>query len=133
MKEAYGDGTDFIHHKFSGILQLRSRGYLRLNQPKKVLDLHDELQRHISADGNIWLDHRLHLYRGRAFLMLKDIEACIGAGRKLFQEVKDWKSPHRTGRAYELLEAVENAGYGELQVVKDFKEELRESGASIER
>jgi tetratricopeptide (TPR) repeat protein len=133
LKEAYGDGIDFIHHKFSGILQLRSRGYLRLNQPKKVLDLHDELQRHISADGNIWLDHRLHLYRGRAFLMLKDIEACIGAGRKLFQEVKDWKSPHRTGRAYELLEAVENAGYGELQVVKDFKEELRKSGASIER
>jgi hypothetical protein len=60
--------------------------------------------------------------------MLKDLEACIGAGRKLFQEVRDWKSPHRTGRAYELLEAVEKAGYGELQVVKDFKEELQVNG-----
>jgi tetratricopeptide (TPR) repeat protein len=128
LKDTYGDGTDFIHHKFSGILQLRSRGYLRLNQPRKILELHDELQRHINADGNTWLDHRLHLYRGRAFLMLKDLEACIGAGRKLFQEVRDWKSPHRTGRAYELLEAVEKAGYGELQVVKDFKEELQVNG-----
>lgn len=124
LGEGYGDGTDFIVHKFSGILQLRSRGYLRLNQPKKILQLHDELQRHITADGNLWLDHRLHLYRGRAFLQLKDIESCIGAIRELFRDVRDWKSPHRTGRAYELLEQVDKAGYGGLSVVKNFKEEL---------
>ncbi len=125
LGDAYGDVTDFIHHKFSGILQLRSRGYLRLNQPRKVLDLHDELQRHISADANIWLDHRLHLYSARAYLMLKDIEACIEATRQLFREVKDWKSPHRLSRAYELLEAVDKAGYGDLRIVREFKEELR--------
>lgn len=89
LKDTYGDGTNFIHHKFSGILQLRSRGYLRLNQPEKILSFHDELRRHISADANIWLDHRLHLYRARAYLMLKNIEACIDATRELFREVKD--------------------------------------------
>jgi hypothetical protein len=125
LKDAYGDGTDFVHHKFSGILQLCSRGYLYTNQPKKTLELHEELRRQIRSDSNLWLDHRLHLYRARAFLMLNDVEACIGAGRELFRNVKDWKSPHRTGRAYELLDAIEKAGYGNLRVVNDFREELR--------
>jgi len=130
LKDAYGDGTDFIHHKFSGILQLRSRGYLRLNQPEKTLALHDELHGRINADGNIWLDHRLHLYRARAYLMLRDVESCVGACRELFRDVKDWKSPHRTGRAYELLAEVTKAGYGDMLIVKEFKEELREGTRS---
>lgn len=125
IKGQYGDGTDFIHHKFSGILQLRSRGYLRLSLPDKTLALHDELQRQIAHDANLWLDHRLHLYRGRAYLMLGDIESAIGACRALFQEVQDWHSPHRLSRANELLEQIEQAGYGHLPVVKDFREELK--------
>ncbi|HLZ60426.1 MAG TPA: helix-turn-helix transcriptional regulator [Ktedonosporobacter sp.] len=125
---SYGDGTDFIHHKFSGILQLRSRGYLRLNQPNKTLGLHEELQRQISHDANLWLDHRLHLYRGRAYLMLGDVESAIGACRELFRDVKDWHSPHRLSRAYELVGQIEDAGYGDLRVVKDFAEELYDKG-----
>jgi tetratricopeptide (TPR) repeat protein len=52
---AYGDGTDFVFHKISGILQLQSRGYLRTGQPEKTLALHDELQRQVAADTNLWL------------------------------------------------------------------------------
>lgn len=127
LKECYGDGTDFVFHKFSGILQLKSRGYLRTNQPEKTLALHDELKRQITNDQNSWLDHRLHLYRARAYLMLGDIESCMGAGRELFRDVKDWQSPHRTGRAYELLEAIEMRGYGQVRVVQDFKFELSQT------
>ncbi|GHO65908.1 hypothetical protein KSC_048000 [Ktedonobacter sp. SOSP1-52] len=124
LKEAYGDGTDFVHHKFSGILQLKSRGYLRINQPQKTLALHDELQRQIKADSNFWLDHRLHLYCARAHLMLRDVEACIEAAYELFTNVRDWHSPHRTARAFELLEEIEQAGYGQVKSVVDFKDAL---------
>jgi len=124
LGDRYGDGTDFVYHKMSGVLQLKSRGYLRIGEPGKTLKLHDDLKQQISADANLWLDHRLHLYRGRAYLMLGDVEAAIGACRELFREVKDWHSPHRLSRAYELLDQIEEGGYGKLQVVKEFREEL---------
>lgn len=124
VKESYGDGTDFVFHKFSGILQLRSRGYLRINNPQKTLDFHEELKRQINLDANIWLDFRLHLYRARAYLMLGEIEDCIEAGREFFRDVRDWQSPHRTARGYELLAEIEASGYGDLKIVQEFRNDL---------
>jgi len=124
IKETYGDGTDFVFHKFSGVLQLRSRGYLRIGEPKKTLALHDELQRQVNLDANLWLDFRLHLYRARAHLMLNDVESCIGAARAFFRDVKDWQSPHRTARGHELLQELRAAGYGEVKDVREFEDEL---------
>jgi tetratricopeptide (TPR) repeat protein len=124
FKAQYGDGTDFVFHKFSGILQLQSRGYLRTGLPQKTLALHDELKRQVRTDLNLWLDFRLHLYRSRAYLMLDDVDACIVSAREFFRDVKDWQSPHRTSRGFELLEEIHDAGYEDIKVVRDFQEEL---------
>jgi len=127
LKETYGDGTDFVFQRMSGILVLRSRGYLRIKEPQKTLALHDEVKRQVNIDANLWLDSRLHLYRARAFLMLNEVEASVLAGREFFRDVRDWQSPHRTNRAYELLEELEHAGYADVKVVRDFGDELREA------
>jgi len=124
LKNRYGDGTDFVFHRMSGILQLRSRGYLNVKEPRKTLALHDELKRQVDKDSNLWLDFRLHLYRARAYLMLHEIEACIGATREFFRDVVDWHSPHRISRGYELLQELEAAGYGDVKAVRDFRDEL---------
>jgi tetratricopeptide (TPR) repeat protein len=124
LKESYGDGTDFVFQRMSGILVLRSRGYLRVKEPKKVLALHDEVKGQVASDTNLWLDNRLHLYRARAYLQLHDLEASIGAAREFFRDVLDWQSPHRTNRAYELLEEIEDAGFGGVNVVQEFRGEL---------
>jgi transcriptional regulator with XRE-family HTH domain len=129
LGDSYGDGTDFVFHKMSGILQLKSRGYLRTNQPQKTLALHDELRRQIHHDANLWLDFRLHLYRARAYLMQDEVEACIGAAREFFRDVKDWQSPHRQARGDELLSEIRDAGYSNVKVVKDFRAELRAAQA----
>jgi transcriptional regulator with XRE-family HTH domain len=125
LGDSYGDGTDFVFHKMSGILQLKSRGYLRTNQPQKTLALHDELRRQVSHDANLWLDFRLHLYRARAYLMLDEVDACIEAAREFFRDVKDWQSPHRLARGDELLSEITEAGYSNVKVVRDFRSELR--------
>lgn len=127
IRESYGDGTDFIVHKYSGILQLKSRGYLRIGEPEKTLAMHEELKRQITLDTNLWLDFRSHLYRARAYMMLKDLEACIGAAREFFQGVLDWQSPHRTMKGHELLQEIDEAGYGDVGVVNQFREELVEA------
>jgi len=124
IKASYGDGTDFVFQRMSGILLLRSRGYLRIKEPKKTLALHEELKKQVDSDANLWLDFRLHLYRARAYLMLHEIEACIEAGREFFHDVVDWRSPHRTARAYELLAELEMAGYGDLKMVQAFRADL---------
>jgi len=124
LGERYGDGTDFIFHKQSGILHLRSRGYLRIKEPKKVLELHEIVRRQVAADANVWLDFRLHLYRANAYLMLSEVEDCIGAAREFLHSVKDWKSPHRLGKGMELLKDIDRAGYGKVGVVDEFRKEL---------
>ncbi len=127
LKESYGDGTDFVFQKMSGILLLRSRGYLRINEPKKTLALHEELKRQVNSDANLWLDFRLHMYRARAYLMLNEVEASIEAVQEFFRDVVNWHSPHRTARGYELLEELEGAGYGEVKVVQEFRNDLLET------
>jgi transcriptional regulator with XRE-family HTH domain len=118
LQDTYGDGTDFVFQKPSGILILRSCGYLRINEPVKVLQMHDEARNQVASDSNLWLDSRLYLYQARAYLMLREVEAAVLAGREYLQNVIDWQSPHRTRRAYELLEEIEEAGYGGEKDVK---------------
>lgn len=125
LKESYGDGTDFIFQHFSSILVLKSRGYLRVGEPKKTLELHEEVRRQVQNESNLWLDWKLYLYRARAYLALRDIEGCIAAGRECFQGVRDWASPHRVKQASELLADIDEAGYGKLKVVRDFREDLQ--------
>lgn len=124
IKDTYGDGTDFVFQKVSGIFILRSRGYLRIHEPMKVLQLHEEAKHQVTSDANLWLDSRLYLYQARAYLMLGEIEATVQAGREYFRDVVDWQSPHRTQRAYELLEEIEAAHYGNERAVKDFRGDL---------
>lgn len=66
LKESHGNGTDFIFQKFSGILVLKSRGYLRIGEPGKTLELPEEVRKQVQSEINLWLDWKLHLYRARA-------------------------------------------------------------------
>ncbi|HEU5381147.1 MAG TPA: helix-turn-helix transcriptional regulator [Ktedonobacteraceae bacterium] len=124
LRESYGDGTDFIFQKFSGILVLKSRGYLRVGEPEKTLELHEEIRKQIQSEANLWLDWKLYLYRARAYLALREIEGCIAAGRECFQGVIDWMSPHRVKQAFELIDEINEAGYGKLKVVQEFRNDL---------
>jgi len=59
--------------------------------------------------------------------MLHEIEACIGAAREFFRDVQDWRSPHRLARGDELLSEIEQASYGDVKVVREFRDELQSS------
>ncbi len=124
LKEAYGDGSNFIFQKFSGILILKSRGYLHIGNPRKTLALHEEVHRQIQNETNLWLDWKLYLYQARAYLALRDGEGCVEAGRECFQSVKDWQSPHRVKQATELLEEIDKRGYRQHRAVQEFRADL---------
>jgi transcriptional regulator with XRE-family HTH domain len=124
LGESYGDGTDYVFHRLSGILAERSYGYLELHEPKKTLDLKDEITRQIDLTHNTWLHAWIPLDWARAYLLLNEIEESVKAGREFFHRTLALQSPHAISRAYQHLIALEGAGYADLAVVRDLRDEL---------
>jgi transcriptional regulator with XRE-family HTH domain len=124
LQPHYGDGTDFVFHSLSGVLAERSYGYLDLKEPQSTLDMKEEIQRQIAIEGNVWLDAWIPLDWARAHLMLGHVNESVEFGREFYRKAVAIKSPHAKSRAIRLLNTLELAGYGQIQVVKDFRKEL---------
>src|SRR5438094_153114 len=53
MKDTYGDGTDYVHQRMSGILSIRGRGFVRIHEPGKLFAMQEEIERQIGTDNNL--------------------------------------------------------------------------------
>ena len=124
LKEKYGDGTDYVFHRMSGILAERSYGYLEIKEPKKTLDMQEEIKLQIDLTQNTWLHAWIPLDWARAYLMLNEIEESVKEGREFFHRAWSLQSPHAMSRAYGHLLTLEDAGYTDVKDVQDFREEL---------
>jgi transcriptional regulator with XRE-family HTH domain len=120
----YGDGTDFVFHSLSGVLAEKSYGYLEIGEPKETLAMKEEIKNQIALEANIWLDAWIPLDWARAYLMLGQIDKCVQEGREFYRKAKLLKSPHAKSRAYRLLNTIKEAGYSDVQSVKEFQQIL---------
>ena len=86
-----------------------------------------------SITGQIDIDQDMRLLAwipldwARAHLMLGDVERSIADARDFYQRVTAMKSPHAMGRASSFVEELIEAGFGDVQAVRDFKHELEET------
>ena len=126
LKENYGDGTDFVFHAMSGILAERSYGYLDIGEPQKTIDMKDEITHQIMLEGNKYLDAWIPLDWARAYQMLNEIEKSVEEALLFFHRASALQSPHAKSRAYRHLKALDEAGYRDVQAVKDFRAELQQ-------
>ena len=124
LGDRYGDGTDHIHHRMSGILAERSYGYLQVGQPQKTLDLRDTITGQIEINRNAWLFAWLPLDWARAYLALGDIESSVTQGREFLLRAEILQSPHATYQADILLQKMEHEGYGKEMIVQAFRNEM---------
>jgi tetratricopeptide (TPR) repeat protein len=122
--ENYGDGTDFVFHSLSGVLAEKSYGHLDVGEPEETLALQEEIKSRIALEANIWLDAWIPLDWARAHLMLGRVDKSVRAGLEFYRKAKALKSPHAKSRAHRLLHTIENAGYNNVQTVKDFRHML---------
>ncbi len=127
LKGAYGDGTDFVFGKLSSVLAEKSWGYLELSEPQKTLDMKEEISAQIEIDQDMRLLSWIPLDWARAHLMLGDVEQSVDAAKEFFRRVSAMKSPHAISRAYSFVQDLEEAGFGDVQAVRDFKNELEEA------
>ena len=127
LGQRYGDGTDLVFHRMSGILAERSYGYLAIKEPKKTLAMRDEIIRHIGEEHNVWLQTWIVLDWARAHLMLNEIEESAKQGREFFRRALVLQSPHIINRAYDHLITLENGGFTEVKEVQAFRDEVNQA------
>jgi transcriptional regulator with XRE-family HTH domain len=127
LQQQYGDGTDFVFHAMSGILAELSYGYLDIGEPQKTIALKDEIANQIAKEGNIYLKAWIPLDYARAYQMLHEIEKSVEEARTFFYRSLEFQSPHALSRALRHLRELEEAGFADVQAVKDFREELTEA------
>jgi tetratricopeptide (TPR) repeat protein len=124
LGDHYGDGTDHIHHRLSGILAERSYGYLQIGQPQKTLEMRDTIMGQIEINQNTWLYAWMPLDWARAHLALGNIEASVTAGHEFLHRAEILQSPHATHQALVLLQEIEREGHGKEMIVQAFRNEL---------
>jgi tetratricopeptide (TPR) repeat protein len=127
--DSYGDGTDFVYHRPSGILAEKSYGFLDLGQPEKTLAMCAEIEEQIHKDQNQRLDAWIHLDWAKAYRMLGKIEEGVKKGRDFYAKAEEMQSPHIVTRAKRFARELMH-DYKDVQVVKDFSEEVNTAGGA---
>ncbi len=123
------DGTDFVYawSPVSAMLAEQSWGYLELGEPKKTLAMREEIEQQIARGQDTRLHVWIPLDWARAHLMLGDIESCVKEGREFYRRASAMRSPHAISQAKKLVKSLENAGFDDVQDVKDFHDELQQA------
>ena len=123
----YGDGTEFVYHRRSGILAEKSYGFLDLGQPEKTLAMREEIAKQIEEDKNSRLEAWIHLDWARAYSMQGEIEESVKEGRAFYVKAQAMQSPHILTRAKRFANDLMK-DYKDIQIVKDFHEEVHTTG-----
>lgn len=124
LGDRYGDGTDYVFHRMSGILAERSYGYLETSQPRKVLELRERIENQITTNENMWLHAWIPLDWARAYFMIGEIEESVALGIEFYRRATLIQSPHAIIQAFILLDKMEQAGYKDEPSVKQFRDIL---------
>ncbi len=124
---SYGDGTDFVYHRLSGILAEKSYGFLDLGQPEKTLAMREEIEAQIKKDNNSRLAAWIHLDWAKAYSTLGKIEESVNEGRDFYVMAQAMQSPHILTRAKRFANGLMK-NYKDVQAVKDFYEEVNTAG-----
>jgi len=115
-----------VFYNMCGVLAERSYNYLELGKPEMTLAKKDEIRQ----DHNTRLETWVFLDWARAYLMLHEVEESIKAAQGFSRRSSTLHSDHALRRVCEYLEDLEDAGYAGVQVVRDFREELKYTNSS---
>ncbi len=111
----------------SSVLAELSYGYPEIGEPRKTLDMQEEITCQIKLDRNTRLHAWIPLDWARAYFMLNEIEESAKAGREFFHRSLELQSPQAIGRAFEHLIKLEQAGYTNREEVQQFRDEVEQA------
>jgi tetratricopeptide (TPR) repeat protein len=127
LKQNSGHDENHIFYSLSSVLAELSYGYPEIGEPRKTLDMQEDITKQIKADRNTRLYAWIPLDWARAYLMLNEIEASTDAGIELLHRAVDAQAPHILTRAEEHLITLEKAGYTDREEVQQYRYELNQA------
>jgi transcriptional regulator with XRE-family HTH domain len=116
----------YVFHNPSQTLEEISNGYILLHNGKKALAILPEIEKQVQKDQNIPLDRWMPLDYAQALLCLHEIEESIKYLGTFYERTAPISTPHIRSKIRDHLCEISAKGYGDLQVVRDFQEMLRE-------
>jgi len=103
----------------------QSWGYLELGQPKKTLAMRDEISTALRLGQDVRVEAWIPLDWAKAYKMIGEIEECIKQLREFHSRCAIMGSSHAISQVNKMLVSLKQEGYGGVQAVKDFDEELQ--------
>ena len=124
----YEDGTDFIYSwsAVSAMMAEQSWGYIELGQPEKTLAMREEITEALRVGQDVRVEAWIPLDWAKAYQMIGEIEQCIVELRELHRRCTVMGSSHALSQINKVLVSLDRDGYGDVQAVKDFREEIGE-------
>jgi predicted DNA-binding protein (UPF0278 family) len=104
----------------------QSWGYIELGQPEKTLAMRDEINEALRVGQDTRVQAWIPLDWAKAYEMIGEVEKCIDELRELYRRCTVMGSSHALSQVNKVLASLDKEGYGEVQAVKDFQEEIRE-------
>lgn len=122
------DGTDFIYSwsALSAIMAEQSWGYIEVGQPEKALAMRKEITEALRLGQDTRVEAWIPLDWAKAYKMIGEIEQCIAELRELHRRCTVMGSSHALSQVNKMLASLDRDGYSDVQVVRDFWEEIRE-------
>ncbi|HLG66158.1 MAG TPA: helix-turn-helix transcriptional regulator [Ktedonosporobacter sp.] len=124
----YEDGTDFIYSwsAVSAIMAEQSWGYIELGMPEKTLAMREEITEALRVGQDVRVEAWIPLDWAKAYKLMGEIEQCITELREFYRRCTIMGSSHALSQVQKVLHALDDEGYGDIQAVREFKEELAE-------
>lgn len=124
----YEDGTDFIYSwsAVSAIMAEQSWGYIELGMPERTLAMREEITEALRLGQDTRVGAWIPLDWAKAYKMIGEIEKCIDELREFYRRCTIMGSSHALSQVDKVLASLKKDGYGDVQVVKDFQEEIGE-------
>ena len=122
----YEDGTDFIYSwsAVSAIMAEQSWGYIELRMPEKTLAMRDDITEALRLGQDSRVEAWIPLDWAKAYRLIGEVEQCVNELREFYRRCTIMGSAHAISQVNKVLRNLDADGYSEVQVVKDFKEEL---------
>ena len=133
LKHNPDNDTNHVFFSMSGVLAELSYGYPAIGEPRKTLEMKDEITHQIKLDRNARLHAWIPLDWARAYFMLHEVEESAKAGREFFHRSLELQSPQAIDRAHEHLITLEKAGYTDREEVQQFRDELEQAKKEREK
>jgi tetratricopeptide (TPR) repeat protein len=124
LAKDFSQETNSIFYTPSDILAERSYGYIELGMPQKTIEMQAEIMEQIEEDHNKRLNAWIPLDWARAYQMLGEIEKCIDEARAFYHRASALQLPQAIRQTHKLLKSLEDAGYGNVSAVRDFRQEI---------